>query len=136
MCSMYCTQSWTLEESGVDHLRGYIYNRVLGQYDFCLQLAGEDMIFQWIGIEIEEYIPCYNAPTVHWYLLPATRLGSSKIFIEQNIKRRTGPALYVFSLLAYRTLVYTVYTPQSPVFILSAATVPVTQQPVSINWFS
>ncbi len=26
-----------------------------------------------------------------WGLLPATRLASRKIFIEQNIKRRTGP---------------------------------------------
>jgi hypothetical protein len=96
---MYCTQSWTPEESGVDHLRG-LYNKVLGQYYFCLLLAG-DMIFQWMGIV--EYITCYNALTVHWDLLPATRLASRKILIEQNIKRRTGPALYVFSLLVYRT---------------------------------
>jgi hypothetical protein len=46
-----------------------------------------------------EYIPCYGAPAVHWSLLPATRLASRKILIEQNIKRQTGPALYVISLL-------------------------------------
>jgi hypothetical protein len=48
-----------------------------------------------------EYIPCYSAPAVHWGLLPATRLAGRKILIEQNIKRRTGPALCVFSLLEY-----------------------------------
>jgi hypothetical protein len=52
------------------------------------------MIFQWIGMV--EYIPCYGAPAVHWGLLPASRLAGRKIPIEQNIKRRTGPALYVF----------------------------------------
>jgi hypothetical protein len=46
-----------------------------------------------------EYIPCYGAPAEHWGLLPATKLASRKILIEQNIKRRTGPALFVFSLL-------------------------------------
>jgi hypothetical protein len=40
-----------------------------------------------------EYIPCYSAPELHWYLLPATRLASRKI--EQNIKKWTGPALCV-----------------------------------------
>jgi hypothetical protein len=55
------------------------------------------VIFQWIGVV--QYIPCYGAPAVHWGLLPATRLASRKILIEQNIQRRTGPALYVFSLL-------------------------------------
>ncbi len=46
-----------------------------------------------------EYVPYYSAPGVRWSLLPATRLASRKILIEQNIKRRTGPAPYVFSLL-------------------------------------
>ncbi len=32
-------------------------------------------------------------------LLPVSRLASRKIIIEQNIKSRTGPALYAFSLL-------------------------------------
>jgi hypothetical protein len=48
---------------------------------------------QWIGMV--EYIPCCTAPAVHWGLLPATRLASRKILIEQNIKKRTGPALCV-----------------------------------------
>jgi hypothetical protein len=46
-----------------------------------------------------EYIPCYDPPAEHWGLLPATRLASRKILIEQNIKRQTGPALCVFCLL-------------------------------------
>ncbi len=33
--------------------------------------------------------------------VPVTRLASGKILNEQNIKRRTGPALYIFSLLRY-----------------------------------
>ncbi len=55
------------------------------------------MIFQWIGLM--EYIPCNSAPAVHWGLLAVTRLGSRKILIKLNIKKRTGPALYIFSLL-------------------------------------
>jgi hypothetical protein len=35
-----------------------------------------------------EYIPCYSAPAVHLGLLPATRLASRIILIEQNIKKR------------------------------------------------
>jgi hypothetical protein len=46
-----------------------------------------------------EHIPWYYAPVVYRDLLPATRLACRKILIEENIKRRTGPALYVFSLL-------------------------------------
>jgi hypothetical protein len=38
-----------------------------------------------------EYIPCYSAPAVHLGLLPATRLASRIILIEQNIKKGTGP---------------------------------------------
>jgi hypothetical protein len=39
------------------------------------------------------YIPCYSAPAVFWGLLPATRLASRKILIEQNIKRQTEPVV-------------------------------------------
>ncbi len=56
-------------------------------------LAGADLIFQWIGLL--EYIPCYGGPAEHWGPLPATRLASRKILIEQNIKKWTGPALCV-----------------------------------------
>jgi hypothetical protein len=41
-----------------------------------------------------EYIPCYSAPALHWSFLPA-RIARGKILIEQNIKKRTGPALCV-----------------------------------------
>ncbi len=37
-------------------------------------------------------------------LLPVTRLASREILVEPNIKRQTGPALYVFSLLDWNTL--------------------------------
>jgi hypothetical protein len=50
-------------------------------------------MFQWIGIV--EYILCYSAPAEHWGFLPATRLASRIILLEQNIKKRTGPALCV-----------------------------------------
>jgi hypothetical protein len=42
-----------------------------------------------------EYIPCYSAPAEHRGFLPATRLASRIILIEQNNKKRTGPALCV-----------------------------------------
>jgi hypothetical protein len=42
-----------------------------------------------------EFIPCYGALAAHWGLLPATRLASREMLIEQNIKKRTGPALCV-----------------------------------------
>jgi hypothetical protein len=42
-----------------------------------------------------EYIPCYIGPAEHWGLLPANRLASREILIEQNIKKRTGPSLCV-----------------------------------------
>jgi hypothetical protein len=67
--------------------------REQGQHDFCCGLAEADLIFQWIGMV--EYIPCYSALAVHWGLLPGTRLAGRKILIEQNIKKRTGPALCV-----------------------------------------
>jgi hypothetical protein len=57
------------------------------------------LTFQLIGLM--EYILCYSALAVHWGLLPVTRLASRKILIEQNIKRRTGPALCLFSLLRW-----------------------------------
>jgi hypothetical protein len=37
-----------------------------------------------------EYIPCYGGPAEHWGLLPATRLASRKILIEQDIKSGQG----------------------------------------------
>ncbi len=42
-----------------------------------------------------EYILCYGSPAEHWGPLPAARLAGRKILIEQNIKKRTGPALCV-----------------------------------------
>jgi hypothetical protein len=36
-----------------------------------------------------------HAPTEHWGPLPASRLASRKILIEQNIKKETGPSLCV-----------------------------------------
>jgi hypothetical protein len=51
------------------------------------------LIFLWIGML--EYMPCYGASAEHWGPLPATRLASRKILIEQHIKNRTGPALCV-----------------------------------------
>jgi hypothetical protein len=51
-----------------------------------------------------EYITCYSAPVVHWSLLPASRPVSREILIERNIKRQTGSALYVFSLLEWSVL--------------------------------
>jgi hypothetical protein len=42
-----------------------------------------------------EYIPCYGGRAEHWGPLPATRLASRKILIEQNIKKPTEPALCV-----------------------------------------
>jgi hypothetical protein len=37
--------------------------------------------------------PCTVAPAVHLGLPPVTRLTSSAMLIEQNIKIRSGPAL-------------------------------------------
>jgi hypothetical protein len=42
-----------------------------------------------------EYIPCYGGPAIPWGFLPATRLASRKILIVQNIKKLTGPALWL-----------------------------------------
>jgi hypothetical protein len=44
-----------------------------------------------------EHIPYCTAPAEHWGLLHVTRLASRRILIEKNIKKRTGPALSVFS---------------------------------------
>jgi hypothetical protein len=46
-----------------------------------------------------ENILCYGGPAEHWGPLPATRLASRKILIEQNIKKRTGPTLCVLCAL-------------------------------------
>ncbi len=76
----------------------FLQCRALTQHDFCLGCAGADSKFQWIGMM--EYIFCYGAPAIHGSILPASRLVSRKILIEQNIKIRTGPALwYAFNLL-------------------------------------
>jgi hypothetical protein len=64
------------------------------------------LIFQWLGMV--EYIPCYGGPAEHWGPLPATRLASRKILIEENIKKRTGPSLCV--LCGWSPLLYIVYT--------------------------
>jgi hypothetical protein len=80
----------------------YILYKSAGPTGLLPGLAGEDLTSQWIGMV--EYIPCFVAPVVHWGLLPATRLASRKILTEHNIKRQTGPALYVFSLLGYSHL--------------------------------
>jgi hypothetical protein len=54
-----------------------------------------------------KYIPCYSAPELHWDPLPATRLASRKLLIEQNIKTRAGPALCV--LRGHPPALYTAY---------------------------
>ncbi len=50
---------------------------------------------------------------VKYILLPATRLTSRKILIEQKIKKRTGPALYsmysVYTLTTARLLLHNVH---------------------------
>ncbi len=51
-------------------------------------LAGADLIFQWVVCRLAAYS----------YLLSVTRLAGRKIHIEQDIQRRTGPALFVFSV--------------------------------------
>jgi hypothetical protein len=68
-----------------------LYTKRAGPTRLLPGLAGEDLIFQWIGMV--EYIPCYSAPAVHWGLLPVTRLASRKMLIEQNIKKQTGRSL-------------------------------------------
>jgi hypothetical protein len=73
-------------------------------------LAGADLIFQWIGMM--EYIPCYSGPAEHWDLLPATRLASREILIEQNIKKRTRPALC--ALCEYTHPLYITTRPPPP----------------------
>jgi hypothetical protein len=47
-----------------------------------------------------EYIRCCGGLADHWGPLPATRLASRKILIQQNIKKRTGPALCVLCVHA------------------------------------
>jgi hypothetical protein len=53
------------------------------------------------------YILCYGGPAEHWGPLPATSLASREILIEQNIKKRTGPALCGQNL--HKTIQYVVY---------------------------
>jgi hypothetical protein len=43
-----------------------------------------------------EYVPSCTAPAENWGQIPASRLASRNILNEQNIKKRTGPALCVF----------------------------------------
>jgi hypothetical protein len=57
-----------------------------------------------------EYIPCYCGPAEHWGLLPATRLASRKILIEQNIKKRTGLSLCVLCGLKSHCMYCTICT--------------------------
>ncbi len=54
-------------------------------------------------IPVDRYDGVHSLLQCSWGLLPATRLDSRKILIEQNIKSRTGPALCVFSLLEYNS---------------------------------
>ncbi len=58
------------------------------------------MIFQWIGLV--EYILGYGGPAEHWDPLPATRLASRKILIQQNIKKRAGSSLCVLCVCTGR----------------------------------
>ncbi len=58
-----------------------------------------------IDISVNRYGGVHSLPPrtscTYWVSLPANRLASRKILIKQNIKRRAGPELYVFSLLGY-----------------------------------
>jgi hypothetical protein len=47
------------------------------------------------------YIPRYSAPALHWGLLPASRLASRNILIEQNIIKQTGSSLCVLCASTY-----------------------------------
>ncbi len=63
-------------------------------------------------IAVDRYAGVHSllcGPAEHWSLLPATRLASRIILIEQNIKKRTGPALCV--LCAYTGLHYVAFRP-------------------------
>jgi hypothetical protein len=85
------------------------------------EFAGADLMFQWIGMV--EYIPCYRAPVEHWGFLPATRLASRIILFEQNIKKRTGPALCVLcGLMSYISRRKSLLNPNKTglIFFLSA----------------
>jgi hypothetical protein len=48
-----------------------------------------------VGIGMVAYILYYGSPAEHWGPLPATRLASRKILIEQNMKKRKGSSLCV-----------------------------------------
>ncbi len=77
-------------------LRGYAYTRVLAQHNFCLGwLERFDIpVDRYDGVH---FLLQFTSRTLG--LLPATNLASRKILTEQNIKRWTGSALCVFSLL-------------------------------------
>jgi hypothetical protein len=47
-----------------------------------------------------EYILCYGGPAEHLGPLPATRLASRKILIEQNIKKHSVYSEAVYQLVA------------------------------------
>jgi hypothetical protein len=71
---------------------------VLAQLDFCLgDIAGGDLIFQWIGMM--EYIPCYSAPAERWGPLSVLRPASRKILIEQKYQKadRASTLQYITS---------------------------------------
>ncbi len=64
--------------------------------------------------------------TVYWGLLPATRLAIRRILIQQNIKKRTGPAFWLlcvsnhpkaWELLTYHGLQYDVVPLRIPILI-------------------
>jgi hypothetical protein len=65
-------------------------------------MAGAELIFQWICVV--EYIPCCTAPAELRGLLAASKLARRNKIIEQNIKKRTGPALCV--LCGWDRIVY------------------------------
>jgi hypothetical protein len=67
-----------------------------------------------------EHIPCCTAPAEHWGLIPTSRLANRNILIEQNIKKRTGPALCELCCTV-RSAVHTVGWLYSLVSVLLAA---------------
>ncbi len=57
---------------------------------------------------IHSLLICTSSPLVHWGFLPATRIASRKILIEQNIKKRTGPALWLLCGGSYQMFEFAV----------------------------
>ncbi len=74
--------------------RGYIH-RALAQYDLCL--GWPEGIWYSSDVGMVEYIPCYSALSVHWSLLPVSRLTSREILTEQNIKNRASTQVHTTS---------------------------------------